>query len=191
MIDKAIGLADHFSDAMSPVAYGPHDMMIVLVTAGMSALQNSIPLAFAIVGLPAILTITSIMVILVMAANTSFAIFPRSNAIEAKGGFLAGQFTCRGNRRVYSRGIVAMAVEATFLAIVFCASVPHLILLSTIGVLLSLTLSQAGMAHRWWKSGPLKPGEEKMVRGSILAPDPHRQLKMGQSSVLIYLNGPL
>ena len=57
--------------------------------------------------------------------------------------------TCRGSRLVYSRGIVALALIASILIVVFQASVTALIPLYAIGVFLSFTLSQAGMAHRW------------------------------------------
>jgi len=146
---------------------------------GETIVSQIVRTVFASRGLIYLLTIASTTVILVMAANTSFADFPRLSAIEAKDGFLPRQFTYRGSRLVYSRGIVALALVASFLVIVFRASVTRLIPLYAIGVFLSFTLSQAGMAHRWWKSGHLKPGEEKVERGSTLTPDPHWQVKMG------------
>jgi len=106
--------------------------------------------------------------ILIMAANTAFADFPRLSALVAKDGFLPRQLTYRGSRLVYSRGIVALAVIASLLLIVFKASVTRLIPLYAIGVFLSFTLSQGGMALRWRKIGRLKPGDEKFERGSSL-----------------------
>jgi len=106
--------------------------------------------------------------ILIMAANTAFADFPRLSALVAKDGFLPRQLTYRGSRLVYSRGIVALAVIASLLLIVFKASVTRLIPLYAIGVFLSFTLSQGGMALRWHKIGRLKPGDEKFERGSNL-----------------------
>ncbi|MEJ5202499.1 MAG: APC family permease [Anaerolineales bacterium] len=129
-------------------------------------------------GILYLLTIAATMVILVMAANTAFADFPRLSAIAATDGFLPRQFTYRGSRLVYSRGIVALAFIASALIIIFQASVTRLIPLYAIGVFVSFTLSQAGMAHRWWKSGHLKPGEEKVERGSILRYDPGWKHKM-------------
>ena len=93
-----------------------------------------------------------------MAANTAFADFPRLAALQAADGFLPRQLTYRGSRLVYSRGIVVLAVVASLLIVVFDASVTGLIPLYAIGVFLSFTLSQAGMARRWWKSGPAAPG---------------------------------
>ncbi|GAB4538577.1 MAG: APC family permease [Anaerolineales bacterium] len=107
-------------------------------------------------------------VILIMAANTAFADFPRLGALVAKDGFLPRQLNYRGSRLVYSRGIVTLAVIASILLILFKASVSRLIPLYAIGVFLSFTLSQGGMALRWWKSGKIQPGEQKTERGSVL-----------------------
>lgn len=117
-------------------------------------------------------------VILVMAANTAFADFPRLSAFTAIDGFLPRQLAYRGSRLVYSRGIIALALFASVLIILFQASVTKLIPLYAIGVFLSFTLSQAGMAHRWWKSGHLKPGEEKKERGSTLRHENFWEVKM-------------
>jgi amino acid transporter len=111
-------------------------------------------------------------VILIMATNTSFAGFPRLSALLAADGFLPRQLTYRGSRLVYSRGIIALALIASALIVVFDASVSGLIPLYAIGVFLSFTLSQAGMAHRWWKIGHLPAGQEVKERGSFLRYDP-------------------
>ncbi len=116
--------------------------------------------------------------ILVLAANTAFADFPRLGALHAGDGFLPRQLTYRGSRLVYSRGIIALAVIASLLIILFQASVTRLIPLYAIGVFLSFTLSQTGMARRWWKSGHLKPGEEVQEPGSILRYDRTWMLKL-------------
>ncbi len=107
-------------------------------------------------------------VILIMAANTAFADFPRLGALVAKDGFLPRQLTYRGSRLVYSRGIVALAALASNILVIFKATVTRLIPLYAIGVFLSFTLSQGGMALRWYKIGKLKPGEEMVERGSTL-----------------------
>jgi amino acid transporter len=123
-------------------------------------------------------TISATMLILIMAANTSFADFPRLSALQAGDGFLPRQLTYRGSRLVYSRGIMALALIACLLIIVFRASVTALIPLYAIGVFLSFTLSQAGMARRWWKIGHLAPGAEVRERGSTLRYEPGWRLKM-------------
>jgi len=116
--------------------------------------------------------------ILVMAANTAFADFPRLAALQAADGFLPRQLTYRGSRLVYSRGILLLALIASLLIVVFQASVTGLIPLYAIGVFLSFTLSQAGMARRWRKVGRLAAGEERKERGSVLKPDRRWRAKM-------------
>jgi hypothetical protein len=117
-------------------------------------------------------------IILIMAANTAFADFPRLSAIQANDGFLPRQLTFRGSRLVYSKGIVALAFFASILIILFNASVSRLIPLYAIGVFLSFTLSQAGMSRRWLKSGRLQPGQEIKEPGSMLVFDKRWKLKM-------------
>ena len=134
--------------------------------------------AFGDRGLGYLALIAGTTVILIMAANTSFADFPRLSALQAGDGFLPRQFTYRGSRLVFSRGIVALAVIASLLIIVFQASVAKLIPLYAIGVFLSFTLSQAGMARRWYKSGHLKQGEQVKEPGSTLVHEPNWVVKM-------------
>ncbi len=110
-------------------------------------------------------------VILIMAANTAFADFPRLSALHAGDGFLPRQLTFRGSRLVYSGGIVLLSTIASLLVIGFKASVTSLIPLYAIGVFLSFTLSQTGMAKRWWKAGHIKPGESIKEPGSVLEYD--------------------
>jgi amino acid transporter len=129
-------------------------------------------------GLFYLAVISGTTVILIMAANTAFADFPRLSALAAKDGLLPRQLTYRGSRLVYSYGIVSLALIASLLIIVFQASVSRLIPLYAIGVFLSFSLSQAGMAHRWWKIGHIKPGEELIERGSTLRFENNWQLKM-------------
>ena len=117
-------------------------------------------------------------IILVLATNTAFAGFPRLAAIQAGDGFLPRQLTFRGSRLVYSRGIVALAIVASLLVFVFQASVTALIPLWAIGVFLGFTLSQLGMAHRWWKIGHLAKGVEVQERGSTLRYEPAWEAKL-------------
>ncbi|MBE3039180.1 MAG: APC family permease [Chloroflexi bacterium] len=129
-------------------------------------------------GILYIAIISATTIILVMAANTAFADFPRLGALTAADGFLPRQLAYRGSRLVYSRGIAALAIIASLLVIGFKASVTGLIPLYAIGVFLSFTLSQAGMARRWWKAGHLKPGTEVREPGSTLIHDEGWQHKM-------------
>jgi amino acid transporter len=129
-------------------------------------------------GLPYLMLISGTTVILIMAANTAFADFPRLGALHAGDGFLPRQLTYRGSRLVYSRGIMTLAVIASILIIIFQASVTRLIPLYAIGVFLSFTLSQAGMARRWWKIGHLKADEEIVEPGSTLRYEKGWQYRM-------------
>ncbi len=88
-------------------------------------------------------------IILILAANTSFAGFPRLCALQAQDGFLPRQLTNVGDRLVYNNGIIVLAVMSCFLIVLFKGSVHYLIPLYAIGVFLSFTLSQSGMVRRW------------------------------------------
>jgi amino acid transporter len=129
-------------------------------------------------GLLYLATMAATTIILVMAANTAFAGFPRLSALLGADGFLPRQLAFRGSRLVYSRGIVFLAVLASVLIILFQAKVTLLIPLYAIGVFLSFTLSQFGMARRWWKIGKLQPGVEVKERGSTLRYESGWQAKM-------------
>jgi amino acid transporter len=100
------------------------------------------------------------MLILVLAANTSFADFPRLASFQAGDSFMPRQLTKRGHRLVFSNGIIFLAACAAVLVIATGAKVERLIPLYAIGVFTSFTLSQAGMArhHRrkqepGWRKG--------------------------------------
>lgn len=111
--------------------------------------------------------------ILLMAANTSYADFPRLAALHAGDGFLPRQLTYRGGRLVFAWGIVALAITASLLVIVAGASTTQLIPLYAVGVFLSFTISQAGMVVRLRKIGKMKPGEVIHGLETILEYDPH------------------
>jgi len=129
-------------------------------------------------GIPYLMVISATTVILIMAANTAFADFPRLSALAAGDGFLPRQLTFRGSRLVYSNGIITLSIIASLLIIIFKASVTLLIPLYAIGVFLSFTLSQIGMARRWWKIGHLKDGQEIVEPGSVLRYDKKWRFKM-------------
>jgi len=124
------------------------------------------------------MVITATTVILIMAANTAFADFPRLSALAAGDGYLPRQLTWRGSRLVYSNGIVTLSVIASILIIIFKASVSLLIPLYAIGVFLSFTLSQTGMALRWRKIGKLKENEVIVEPGSVLRYGKNWRFKM-------------
>lgn len=105
------------------------------------------------------------MLILVLAANTGFADFPRLASFQAEDSFMPRQLTKRGHRLVYSNGILALAGIAAVLVVILGADVSRLIPLYAVGVFLSFTLSQLGMARRHlrikepgWRTGLLING---------------------------------
>ncbi len=93
----------------------------------------------------------STMGILVLAAQTSFADFPRLASILARDGFMPRGFAYRGERLAFNAGIVALAVLAILVAVAFGGRVEALIPLYAIGVFTAFTLSQAGMVRHWFK----------------------------------------
>jgi amino acid transporter len=93
------------------------------------------------------------MAILVLAANTSFAGFPQLASMLARDRFLPRQFANRGDRLVFSNGIVLLAIFSGILVWAFRGDTSRLIPLYAVGVFLSFTLSQAGMVIHWWREG--------------------------------------
>jgi amino acid transporter len=89
------------------------------------------------------------MLILLLAANTSFADFPRLAYFMARDGFMPRQFRAQGDRLVFSNGIVILAGLAVLLLIGFQGDTHALLPLYAIGVFISFTVSQSGMVRRW------------------------------------------
>ncbi|HEY8171466.1 MAG TPA: APC family permease [Dehalococcoidia bacterium] len=90
--------------------------------------------------------------ILILAANTSYADFPRLGSILARDHFLPHQFTFRGDRLAFSNGIAVLGAAAAILLVAFDADVNKLIPLYAFGVFVSFTLSQSGMVVHWIKN---------------------------------------
>ncbi|MCW1966870.1 MAG: APC family permease [Anaerolineae bacterium] len=173
-------------------------LLIVFIFGGITILTNLmgvlprdhdpavIPYISALLFGPGIVTslITiGIMLILIMAANTSFADFPRLCALQAGDGFLPRQLTIQGSRLVFSWGIVALSISAITLIVIFNAHTSSLIPLYAIGVFLSFTLSQFGMVKRWLRIGKIKVGKEMSVRNAhgdvdVLRHDKQWRLKL-------------
>src|SRR5512136_50689 len=101
---------------------------------------------------PAYVTIqASTMLILAVAANTSFAGFPRLAALLAADGFLPRQLSGLGDRLVFANGILLLAAATGGLIVLFGGDSHALIPLFAVGVFLAFTLSQAGMVVHWWR----------------------------------------
>jgi amino acid transporter len=101
--------------------------------------------------------------ILAIAANTSFADFPRLSSFLARDGFMPRQFAFRGERLAFTTGIIALSAMAIVLLLLFDASVAGLIPLYTLGVFGAFTASQAGMFTRW-----LRRREQGWRRGMLI-----------------------
>lgn len=121
--------------------------------------------------------------ILLMAANTSYADFPRLAALHAGDGFLPRQLTFRGGRLVFAWGIIVLAIAASALVILAGANTTQLIPLYAIGVFLSFTISQTGMVVRLRKISKLKIGEKIKGMETELEYDPHWRRHMAVSAV--------
>jgi amino acid transporter len=97
--------------------------------------------------------------ILILAANTAFNGFPVLSSLLGRDGYLPHQLSQRGDRLVFSNGIVLLAAVASLLIVVFNAEVTRLIQLYILGVFLSFTLSQLGMVQHWARE--LRAGGER------------------------------
>lgn len=91
------------------------------------------------------------MLILVLAANTSYADFPRLSSILARDRFVPRQFANHGDRLVFSNGIIILSGFAILLVVVFAGDTHALLPLYAIGVFISFTVSQSGMVRHWWR----------------------------------------
>lgn len=105
------------------------------------------------------------MLILAVAANTSFAGFPRLTAILADGKFLPHQLRSLGERLVYTNGIVLLALATGILIILFDGDTHALIPLFAVGVFMAFTLSQAGMVIHWWRERGTHWGLKAILNG--------------------------
>ena len=88
--------------------------------------------------------------ILILAANTSFADFPRLSSILARDGYFPRQFAYRGERLAFNAGIMALALVSIVVLVIFGGDVNALIPLYAIGVFTAFTLSQTGMVRHWY-----------------------------------------
>jgi amino acid transporter len=134
------------------------------------------------------------MLILIMAANTGFADFPRLASFQAGDSFLPRQLTKRGHRLVYSNGIIALAGAAMALVIITGAEVTRLIPLYAIGVFTGFTLSQSGMTkHHWrrrepgWRKGIVINGFGAFLSGVVTVVVALTKFQDGAWAILIIL----
>lgn len=134
--------------------------------------------------------------ILVLAANTSFADFPRLASLLARDRFLPRQFATRGDKLVFSNGIIILAVFAAVLVIAFGGDTSRLIPLYAVGVFLSFTLSQSGMVLHWLRAGRIKRQSDAatkdngssaniVVTGQLVAPAQLKEARHWKKSIVI------
>jgi amino acid transporter len=126
-------------------------------------------------GLPYYLVQAGTMLILVLAANTAYADFPRLASILARDRYVPRQLMNQGDRLAFSNGIVGLSIFASILLVVYGGDTHSLIPLYMIGVFVSFTLSQAGMVAHWrrlhgrgWKTSALVNGFGATVTGIVL-----------------------
>src|SRR5438874_7211523 len=130
---------------------------------------------------------TTTALILILAANTSFADFPRLSSLLARDRFLPRQFATRGDKLVFSNGIIILAVFAGVLVVAFGGDTSRLIPLYAVGVFLSFTLSQVGMVRHWLRAGrELKSASDslRIKEGSASPKSQHRANAGADSSTL-------
>jgi amino acid transporter len=132
--------------------------------------------------------------ILILAANTSYADFPRLASFAAGDAFLPRQFTKRGHRLVFSNGIITLSVAAAVVVVAFRANYNQMLPLYAIGVFTSFTLSQAGMTRRHlrlrepsWRYGVLVNGTGAVVTFVVLLDIIQTKFKAGAWIVLLAL----
>ena len=123
-------------------------------------------------GVPYYLVQAATMLILVLAANTAYADFPRLASILARDRYVPRQFMNQGDRLAFSNGIVGLSIFASVLLVLYGGDTHSLIPLYMIGVFVSFTLSQAGMVMHWrrlrgpgWKTSAVINGFGAMVTG--------------------------
>jgi amino acid transporter len=126
-------------------------------------------------GIPYFAVQGATMLILVLAANTAYADFPRLASILARDRYVPRQFMNQGDRLAFSNGIVGLSVLAGILLVIFGGDTHSLIPLYMIGVFVSFTLSQAGMVVHWarlrgpgWRSSAAINGVGALVTGIVL-----------------------
>lgn len=166
----------------------PHEKVTVLAQIGRAVFGTGGGGTVLFLGLQA-----ATVMILVLAANTSFADFPRLASFHAADEYLPRQFTRYGDRLVFSNGILALFVASSALVVVFKASVTNLIPLYAIGVFTSFTFSQAGMTRHHlrlkepgWRQGMIVNGTGAVVTAIMTVVIAWTKFAEGAWAVLLF-----
>jgi amino acid transporter len=141
---------------LAGIAYLANAYGIVATPPGEAGYQSVLSMLVAAVfgrGIFYYATMASIVAVLALSANTSFADFPRLCRILAQDRYLPGSFVGRGRRLVFSQGILSLALLSGALLVAFGGVTDRLIPLFAIGAFLAFTLSQAGMVVHWRRDG--------------------------------------
>ena len=132
--------------------------------------------------------------ILILAANTAYADFPRLLSFLARDGFLPRQFASLGDRLVFSNGIIVLSIAAAVLMVIFNATVTALLPLYAGGVFVSFTLSQFGMVQRWrrlresgWRQGIVVNGIGAITTFAVTVIVIYQKFLLGAWILLILL----
>jgi amino acid transporter len=153
---------------LAGIAYLAHAYGIVATDPGSSAYQSVLSMLLAAVagkGIFYVVSIVSIVLVLCLSANTSFADFPRLCRIVAEDSYLPHAFVNRGRRLVSSYGICVLSAMAALLLIIFNGVTDNLIPLFAVGAFLAFTLSQAGMVAHWMHSDEPGARSSTMING--------------------------
>src|SRR5580704_15479101 len=110
-------------------------------------------------------SISSIILVLALSANTAFADFPRLCRVISQNGYLPYGFSIRGRRLVFSQGIYVLAILGAILLTIFGGVTDRLIPLYAVGAFLAFTLSQSGMVVHWRKSNDPRSSRYMLVNG--------------------------
>jgi amino acid transporter len=149
---------------LAGIAYLVNVYGIAATDPGVPGYQSVLSLLFAAVtgrGLFYQVSMVSILLVLVLSANTAFADFPRLCRAIAMNGYLPRSFTIRGRRLAFSQGIWVLAVLAGMLLVLFGGVTDRLIPLFAVGAFLAFTLSQSGMVAHWRRVGG--PGSSRSM----------------------------
>jgi amino acid transporter len=132
---------------------------------GYQSVLSQLTLAVTGRGVFYFITMAAVLTVLALSANTSFADFPRLCRAIAEDQWLPDPFTIRGRRLVFSFGVYVLALLAASLLIVFEGVTDRLIPLFAIGAFMAFTLSQAGMAMHWRRTGGRGAFSSMLING--------------------------
>ncbi|MGD0403685.1 MAG: APC family permease [Candidatus Acidiferrales bacterium] len=153
---------------LAGIAYLVRAYHIAATDPGLPGYQSVLSMIVAAVagrGVFYYVTISSVLLVLALSANTAFADFPRLCRAISLNGYLPDSFSLRGRRLVYSQGVYFLAILAGCLLVVFHGVTNSLIPLYAVGAFLAFTLSQAGMVAHWRKNKGRGSGRSMFVNG--------------------------